>query len=162
LNHGRSADASGTTPWGCSAPCCDACTGQYRSRSGAEGNPKNIKGAKDLGRDDLVESHPNPITEGIFKFYGSQMLKDLDLYEKVTGGKMCKGCWAVEGRTWFTERHHRETPYRIENGEADVGIIWVTEVKHAKAEGRAIDGVAIEAPYNMAEKVGDVIFRQSP
>ncbi|MCG6869269.1 MAG: substrate-binding domain-containing protein [Gammaproteobacteria bacterium] len=109
-----------------------------------------------------MESHPNPITEGIFKFYGSQMLKDLDLYEKVTGGKMCKGCWAVEGRTWFTERHHRETPYRIENGEADVGIIWVTEVKHAKAEGRAIDGVAIEAPYNMAEKVGDVIFRQSP
>jgi ABC-type molybdate transport system substrate-binding protein len=37
----------------------------------APGNPKNIKGPEDLGRDDLVQSHPNPITEGIFKFYGS-------------------------------------------------------------------------------------------
>jgi len=123
----------------------------------AEGNPKKIKGAEDLGRDDLVQSHPNPITEGIFKFYGSQMLKDLGLYEKVTGGKMCKGCWAVDGKTWFTQRHHRETPHRIENGQADVGIVWVTEVKHARTEGRAIDGVAIEAPYNMADKVGYAI-----
>ena len=37
----------------------------------AKGNPKNIRGAKDLGRDDLVQSHPNPLTEGIFKFYGT-------------------------------------------------------------------------------------------
>jgi len=123
----------------------------------AKGNPKNIQGAKDLARDDLVQSHPNPLTEGIFKFYGSQMLKDLGIYEKVTGNKECKGCWAVEGKTWFTERHHRETPYRIENGEADVGIVWTTEVVHAKAEGRPIDGVAIEAPYNMEEKVGYAI-----
>ncbi len=71
----------------------------------AKCNPKNIKGAKDLGRDDLVQSHPNPLTEGIFKFYGSQMLKDLNLYEKVTGNKKCKSCWAVEGKTWFAQRH---------------------------------------------------------
>lgn len=48
----------------------------------AKGNPKNIKGAEDLGRDDLVQSHPNPLTEGIFKFYGSQMLKDLACMKK--------------------------------------------------------------------------------
>lgn len=123
----------------------------------AKGNPKNIKGAKDLGRDDLVQSHPNPLTEGIFKFYGSQMLKDLGLYEKVTADKKCKGCWAIEGKTWFTERHHRETPHRIENGKADVGIVWTTEVKHAHAEGRKVDGVEIAAPYNMAHKVGYAI-----
>jgi ABC-type molybdate transport system substrate-binding protein len=46
----------------------------------AEGNPKGIKGPEDLGRDDLVQSHPNPLTEGIFKFYGSEMLKDLGLH----------------------------------------------------------------------------------
>ena len=50
----------------------------------AAGNPKDIKGPEDLGRDDLVQSHPNPLTEGIFKFYGSEMLKDLGLHEKVT------------------------------------------------------------------------------
>jgi len=123
----------------------------------ASGNPKDIKGPEDLGRDDLVQSHPNPLTEGIFKFYGSEMLKDLDLYEKVTGGAECKSCWAVNGKTWFTSRHHRETPDRIEKGEADVGIVWTTEVVHAKAEGRPIDGVAIPAPLNKQDKVNYAI-----
>ncbi len=123
----------------------------------AKGNPKGIQGPKDLARDDLVQSHPNPITEGIFKFYGSQMLKDLGLHDKVTGGKVCKICWAVPGKTWFTSRHHRETPDRIEKGEADVGIVWTTEVAHAKAQNRAIDGVAIPAPYNKQDKVGYAI-----
>jgi len=119
----------------------------------AAGNPKNIKGPEDLGRDDLVQSHPNPLTEGIFKFYGSEMLKDLGLYEKVTGGAECRSCWAVTGQTWFTSRHHRETPDRIEKGTADVGIVWTTEVVHAKKEGRPIDGVAIDAPLNKRSKV---------
>ena len=123
----------------------------------ARGNPKGIKGPEDLARDDIVQSHPNPLTEGIFKFYGSEMLKDLGLYQKVTGGKECKSCWAVEGKTWFTSRHHRETPHRIEQGEADVGIVWVTEVSHAKREGRPIDGVSIPAPYNKQDKVGYAI-----
>ena len=39
----------------------------------ASGNPKGIKGSADLARDDLVQSHPNPLTEGIFKFYGAAM-----------------------------------------------------------------------------------------
>ena len=123
----------------------------------AEGNPKNIKGPKDLGRDDLVQSHPNPLTEGIFKFYGSQMLKDLKLYEKVTGNEKCKSCWAIEGKTWFTSRHHRETPHRIENGEADVGIVWTTEIIEAKKNKRKIDGVKIPEPYNKANEVGYAI-----
>jgi len=123
----------------------------------AEGNPKAIKGVEDLGRDDLLQSHPNPLTEGIFKFYGSEMLKDLGLYEKVTGNQECKSCWAVEGKTWFTSRHHRETPDRIEKGEADVGIVWTTEVVHAKAQERPIDGVPIPAPYNKQGKVNYAI-----
>lgn len=123
----------------------------------AEGNPKDIKGVEDLGRDDLVQSHPNPQTEGIFKFYGSEMLKDAGLYEKVTGNADCKSCWAIEGKTWFTSRHHRETPDRIEKGEADVGIVWTTEVIEAKKEGRKIDGVAIPDDMNKSDKVGYAI-----
>jgi len=123
----------------------------------AAGNPKGIKGAEDLARDDLVQSHPNPLTEGIFKFYGSEMLKDMGLYEKVTANAECKSCWAIEGKTWFTSRHHRETPERIENGEADVGIVWTTEVIEAKAEGRAIEGVPIAAPLNKQDKVSYAI-----
>lgn len=123
----------------------------------AKGNPKNIMGAKDLGRDDLVQSHPNPKTEGIFKFYGTDMLKQLGLYEKVTNNVKCKGCWAIEGKTWFTTRHHRETPHRIENGKADVGIVWTTEIIEATREGRAIEGVAISDEYNQGDKVGYAI-----
>jgi ABC-type molybdate transport system substrate-binding protein len=123
----------------------------------AAGNPKNIKGPKDLGRDDLVQSHPNPLTEGIFKFYGSEMLKDLGIHTKVTGDAKCRGCWAIKDKTWFTKRHHRETPDRIEKGQADVGIVWTTEVIEAKKHGRKIEGVAIPAPYNKSEKVGYAI-----
>ena len=119
----------------------------------AKGNPKNVSGPKDLERDDLVQSHPNPLTEGIFKFYGSKMLNDLGIYEKVTGGAVCKSCWAVPKKTWFTSRHHRETPSRIENKQADVGIVWVTEVVEGIKKGRQVEGVAIPAPYNMAHKV---------
>jgi molybdenum ABC transporter molybdate-binding protein len=120
----------------------------------AKGNPKGIKGVEDLGRDDLVQSHPNPKTEGIFKFYGSAMLKDLNLYDKVTGGKICKSCWAVPGKTWFTSRHHRETPQRIEDGQADVGIVWTTEVIEAKKHNRGVEGVAIPDQYNKGDVVG--------
>ncbi|MDH5355795.1 MAG: substrate-binding domain-containing protein [Gammaproteobacteria bacterium] len=123
----------------------------------AKGNPKGIKGPEDLGRDDLVQSHPNPLTEGIFKFYGSEMLKDMGIHAKVTGGKECKSCWAVPGKTWFTSRHHRETPYKLEQGEADVGIVWTTEVAYAIREGRPIEGVAIPAPLNKQHKVGYAI-----
>ena len=125
----------------------------------AAGNPKGIKGPEDLKRDDLVQSHPNPLTEGIFTFYGSEMLKDLGAYEKVTGNKECKGCWAVENKTWFTERHHRETPDRIEKGQPKKGIVWQTEVDYSKATGRKVDGVKIPAPLNKSEKAGYVIGR---
>lgn len=123
----------------------------------AQGNPKNIKGAKDLARKDLVKSLPNPLTEGIFKFYGSRMLKDLGIYQAVTHDKKCKSCWAIEGETYFTSRHHREIPYRIEHGEADVGLVWATEVQHAKDTGRKLEGVKISDEYNMGDKVGYAI-----
>jgi ABC-type molybdate transport system substrate-binding protein len=123
----------------------------------AKGNPKKISGAKDLARGDLVQSHPNPLTEGIFKFYGAEMLRDLKLYEKVTANAKCRGCWAIEGKTWFTKRHHRETPDRIERGVADVGIVWTTEIIEAKKHGRKIDGVAIAASLNKGDKVGYAI-----
>ena len=123
----------------------------------AKGNPKGIKGAKDLARTDLVKSLPNPLTEGIFKFYGSAMLKDLGIHKQVTDGANCRGCWAKKGETWFTKRHHRETPDRIEKGTADVGIVWTTEIIEAKKHGRAIDGVAIPAPLNKGGVVGYAI-----
>ncbi len=122
-----------------------------------EGNPKHIKGPMDLARDDVVVTLPNPLTEGIFKFYGSQMLKDLGIYEKVTGNAKCKSCWAIKGKTWFTSRHHRETPLRLLAGKTDVGLVWTTEIIYQRQIGRKIEGVDIPAPYNMGDKVAYAI-----
>ncbi len=122
-----------------------------------KGNPKHIKGPRDLARDDVVVTLPNPLTEGIFKFYGSEMLKQLGIYQKVTGGKKCKSCWAIEGKTWFTSRHHRETPIRLLEGKTDVGVVWTTEITYQQEIGRNIEGVDIPAPYNMGHKVAYAI-----
>lgn len=122
-----------------------------------EGNPKHIKGPKDLARDDIVVTLPNPLTEGIFKFYGSKMLKDLGIYEKVTGNAKCRSCWAIKGKTWFTSRHHRETPLRLLAGKTDVGLVWTTEIIYQREIGRKIEGVDIPAPYNMGDKVAYAI-----
>lgn len=122
-----------------------------------EGNPKHIKGPKDLARDDVVVTLPNPLTEGIFKFYGSKMLKMLGIYEKVTGNAKCKSCWAIKGKTWFTSRHHRETPLRLLAGKTDVGLVWTTEIIYQRQIGRKIEGVDIPAPYNMGDKVAYAI-----
>jgi ABC-type molybdate transport system substrate-binding protein len=122
-----------------------------------EGNPKHIKGPKDLARNDVVVTLPNPLTEGIFKFYGSEMLKQLGIYEKVTGNAKCKSCWAIKGKTWFTSRHHRETPLRLLDGKTDVGVVWTTEIIYQRQIGRKIEGVEIPAPYNMGDKVAYAI-----
>jgi ABC-type molybdate transport system substrate-binding protein len=122
-----------------------------------EGNPKHIKGPMDLARDDVVVTLPNPLTEGIFKFYGSEMLKMLGIYEKVTGNAKCKSCWAIKDKTWFTSRHHRETPLRLLAGQTDVGLVWTTEIIYQRQIGRKIEGVPIDAPYNMGDKVAYAI-----
>jgi ABC-type molybdate transport system substrate-binding protein len=122
-----------------------------------EGNPKKIKGPKDLARDDIVVTLPNPLTEGIFKFYGSKMLKDLGIYDKVTNNAKCKSCWAIKDKTWFTSRHHRETPLRLLDGKTDVGLVWTTEIIYQREIGRKVSNVDIPAPYNMGNKVAYAI-----
>jgi ABC-type molybdate transport system substrate-binding protein len=122
-----------------------------------EGNPKNIKSPMDMTRKDVVVTLPNPLTEGIFKFYGSKMLKMYGIYDEVTGNAKCKSCWAIKGKTWFTSRHHRETPLRLLAGQTDVGLVWTTEIIYQREIGRKIEGVAIPAPYNMGDKVAYAI-----
>jgi len=111
----------------------------------------------DMTRKDVVVTLPNPLTEGIFKFYGSEMLKKYGIYEKVTGNAKCKSCWAIKGKTWFTSRHHRETPLRLLAGKTDVGLVWTTEIIYQREIGRKIEGVEIPAPYNMGDKVAYAI-----
>ncbi len=122
-----------------------------------EGNPKHIVGPRDLARKDVRVTLPNPVTEGIFKFYGSRMLRMLGIYEEVADHKKCRSCWAIPGKTWFTSRHHRETPLRLLGGKTDVGVVWATEIMYQRQIGRKVAGIDIPPPYNMANKVAYAI-----
>lgn len=119
----------------------------------AQDNPKKISSFKDLGRNDLVHSHPNPLTEEIFREYGANMFKQLGLYRKLTHYAKCKQCWAIKGKTWFTRRHEYETPQRIESGLADIGLAWSTEILDAQRRGYKIEGISIPNRYNQVNKI---------
>ncbi len=119
----------------------------------AQGNPKKIASFKDLGRSDLVHSHPNPLTEEIFREYGANMFKQLGLFRKLTHYAKCKQCWAIKGKTWFTRHHQHETPQRIESGLADIGLVWSTEILDAKRRGYKIEGISIPNRYNQVNKI---------
>lgn len=88
-----------------------------------KGNPKNVKGLKDLGRADVRVSMPNPEWEGIGKRIeeayvkaGSEALRKRIMEDKVK-----------DSTTYLTQIHHRQTPMRILYDQADAGPVWYSE-----------------------------------
>lgn len=123
----------------------------------AKGNPKNITGIKDLGRDDVRSMLPNPIDEGIMTFYAKPVLQRHGLWAKLTGGgNECKSC-QVTPTTYFTAVHHREIPEALKAGTTDVGIVWVTETKNELESGSEVESVALPPEDSMVHEVAYVI-----
>ncbi|MGD1067268.1 MAG: substrate-binding domain-containing protein [Vulcanimicrobiaceae bacterium] len=118
----------------------------------AQGNPKHIVGIDDLGRADVRSSLPNPLTEGIMTYYAKPVLERHGLYARLSGGKDCQGCQASP-TVYFTQVHHRETPQRLEDGRADVGIVWKTEGKAAIGRGAKVEMVALPLADNERQDV---------
>jgi ABC-type molybdate transport system substrate-binding protein len=122
----------------------------------AEGNPKGIRGIKDLARADIRTSMPNPVSEGIMRFYGKKTLQRNGLWEHISGGKECASCQTT-ANNWFTSVHHRETPERILAGQSDTGIVWVTETMQARRAGMKVDGVKLPAEDSLRDEVSYAI-----
>jgi len=122
----------------------------------ALGNPKGIKGIKDLARADVRTSMPNPVNEGIMQFYGKKVLQRHGLWEHISGGKECFSCQTTPNN-WFTAVHHRETPERIRAGTSDTGFVWVTETLEAKRDGAKVDGVKLPPEDSMRNEVSYAI-----
>lgn len=122
----------------------------------AAGNPKGIKGIKDIGRADIRTSMPNPVSEGIMRFYGKKVLQNNGLWEHVSAGKECNSCQTTPNN-WFTSVHHRETPERILAGKSDTGIVWVTETQQAKRAGMKVDGVRLPPEDSLRDEVSYAI-----
>ena len=122
----------------------------------AAGNPHGISGIADLGRLGLRTSMPNPISEGIMKFYARPVLERHGLWDRISGGQECFSCQTTE-TNWFTAVHHRETPDRILADRSDAGIVWKTEVLEAIRDGAAVEGVALPPEDSLRSEVSYAI-----
>ena len=119
----------------------------------AKGNPKKIGGIADLGRADLRIMLPNPVTEGIMKYYAKRVLQNNGLWNRLSQGKECQSCNGA-GNVYFTSVHHREIPQGLREGKTDVGIVWATEYLNALKEGADVDAVALPEKDSMRAEIG--------
>jgi ABC-type molybdate transport system substrate-binding protein len=122
----------------------------------AKGNPKKIAGIKDLAREDVRTSMPNPINEGIMQFYLRKVLERHGIWQTISGGSECVSCQTTKNN-WFTAVHHRETPDRIKAGQSDAGVVWKTEVLEAHRAGADVDAVALPEEDNLRAEVAYVV-----
>jgi ABC-type molybdate transport system substrate-binding protein len=119
-----------------------------------KGNPKGIKGVKDLARDDVRVSQPGEM-EDITKHISDMYLKagGEELLARIMEGKR------AEGTTKLTVVHHRETPLRLKEGTADVGPVWATEVVNAKAKGESVEAVDVGPELDQHDRVNYYMAR---
>jgi ABC-type molybdate transport system substrate-binding protein len=122
----------------------------------AKGNPKHIRGVKDLLRPDVRTSMPNPVNEGIMQFYGRKVLERHGMWQGISAGKLCYSCQTTPNN-WFTSVHHRETPDRIKAGTSDAGFVWKTESQEAVRVGAPVEGVVLPPEDSLRNEVAYAI-----
>lgn len=110
-----------------------------------KGNPKHIRSLKDLGREDVRVSMPNPAWEGI----GGQIVK---AYNKAGGAELEQKVMTEKvkaGTTILTRIHHRETPLNVLNNICDAGPVWYSEPKYQMMIGHPVELVEIPQEENI-------------
>lgn len=110
-----------------------------------KGNPKKVKGLKDLGRKDLRVSMPNPDFEGIGKRIEEAYVKagGEELKEQVMKSKV------ADKSTYLTQIHHRQSPMRILYDQSDAAPVWYTEAYYQKMLGHPVEMIAIPETENI-------------
>ncbi len=110
------------------------------------GNPKNIKGLKDLGRKEVRVSMPNPAWEGIgqrieeaYVKAGGEQLKTMIMDTKVK-----------DSTTYLTQIHHRQTPMRILYDQSDAAPVWFSEAFYQEMIHHPIETINIPANENIS------------
>jgi molybdate transport system substrate-binding protein len=124
----------------------------------AKGNPKRITSLRDLGRDDVRVSMPNPAWEGVagqieasYRKAGGDALDATIMKRKV-----------ADGTTILTHIHHRETPLNILGGKADAGPVWLSEALYQQRIGNPIEYVTIPSAENATAIYADAVVRLAP
>ncbi|HEY6939241.1 MAG TPA: substrate-binding domain-containing protein [Terriglobales bacterium] len=122
------------------------------------GNPRRIRTLKDLGRNEIRLSMPNPAWEGVARQIEDSLRKAGGdaLVSKVMDAKV------KAGTTYLTHIHHRQTPIRIMDGRSDAGVTWSSEVRFQEKIGNPIAGVAIPASENTTAIYAAGVLRNAP
>ncbi len=130
----------------------DACFVYLRNRIRlmvAASNPLGIQTVDDLTCDGLRISQPSPEHEDIAEHI-------LAMYRRAGGENLVQRIMEDKlkrGQTQLTTVHHRETPERILNAQADVGPVWATEIEHARHSGLPLDGVDVGPDLDQRDRV---------
>ncbi|MDP4285836.1 MAG: substrate-binding domain-containing protein [Bacteroidota bacterium] len=113
-----------------------------------KGNPKNIKGLKDLGRNDVRVSMPNPEWEGIGRQIEEAYIKagGENLKNEIMNNKV------KDSSTFLTHIHHRQSPMRILYNQSDAAPVWITEGNYQKMIGHPIESIKIPDSENIEVK----------
>ena len=124
----------------------------------AKGNPKKVKGLKDLGRKDIRVSMPNPAWEGIGKRIeeayvkaGGENLKNAIMGKKVT-----------DSTTYLTQIHHRQSPMRILYHQSDAAPVWFSEVYYQQMINHPVEMVHIPANENITATYMAGLMKTAP
>jgi ABC-type molybdate transport system substrate-binding protein len=113
------------------------------------GNPKGVQSVADLGRADIVVSQPDPEHEHIAAHV-------IAMYEQAGGPSLAARILEEKragGTTRMTTVHHRETPQRLIQGDADAGPVWHTEIIEAQGRGLPLEGVEVGADLDQRDAV---------
>ncbi|QTE36349.1 substrate-binding domain-containing protein [Mucilaginibacter gossypii] len=110
-----------------------------------KGNPKNIKGLKDLGQSAIRVSMPNPDFEGIGKrieqayvLAGTESLRKTIMEDKVK-----------DSTTYLTQIHHRQSPMRIMYSQSDAAPVWYSEAFYQVMIKHPVEMVEIPSDQNI-------------
>lgn len=124
----------------------------------AAGNPKHIRGLKDLSKPAIRLSMPNPAWEGVERQIAAALRKAGSdaLYHSVYVQKV------ADGTTYLTQIHHRQTPMRILQGKSDAGVTWASEVRFQETIHNPISGVEIPASENSTAVYAAGVLKNAP
>lgn len=125
----------------------------------AHNNPKGVSGLADLGRQDVRVSMPNPKTEGIAKQIEAS-------YRKAGGDALDTRIMkdkVADGSTFLTSIHHRQSPLRVLEGDADAAPVWFTEAYFQQTIlHHPVATIAIPADQNTSSTYTAAIMKNAP
>lgn len=122
------------------------------------GNPLGIHSLKDLGGEHVRLSMPNPEWEGVARQIASSLEKSggAELVKTVMEDKVRKGT------TLLTQIHHRQTPMRILSGQADAGVVWMSEALFQIKIGNPIAAIEIPNDQNTTATYAAGVLGNAP